>query len=233
MTSDKFSTSGLGGVWAEENTREAIFAAMQRKETFGTSGVRIKVRLLRRLGLRAQRPAKQGLGQDRLRERRAHGRRPAGRQVEGADVHRLGRQGSRRRQSRSHPDRQGLDAERADLREDLQRRLVEPQGAERRTNLRCAGAPRPGRAPAGGQYGRRQERDVHQHHRGGRVEDGLDGPGLRPEPIRVLLRAGAADPDTALDDVRREEARRPAAEQRSRDGSGPRVDFADLVFAER
>ena len=39
------SASGITGVWAEQNTREAIFAALQRREVYATSGPRIQVRM--------------------------------------------------------------------------------------------------------------------------------------------------------------------------------------------
>ena len=40
-----FGSGGLTGVWAERNDRNSIFAALKRKETFATSGPRIRVRV--------------------------------------------------------------------------------------------------------------------------------------------------------------------------------------------
>lgn len=48
------SASGLAGVWAEENTREAIFRAFKRKEVYATTGPRIRVRMFGGFGFAPQ-----------------------------------------------------------------------------------------------------------------------------------------------------------------------------------
>ena len=41
----QFASAAITGVWAEQNTRDSIFAALKRKETFATSGTRIRLRM--------------------------------------------------------------------------------------------------------------------------------------------------------------------------------------------
>ena len=101
------SPGSISGVWATKNTRAAIWDAMAARESFVTSGTRIKVRFFAGADLPepARGPARTGGAG--LRERRADGRHDQ-RGVQVAHLHGLGVEGPRRRQPRSHPDHQGL-----------------------------------------------------------------------------------------------------------------------------
>jgi hypothetical protein len=52
--------SGLAGVWAEENTRESIYEAMRRKETWSTTGPRISVRFFGGFDMKDVKPGDAG-----------------------------------------------------------------------------------------------------------------------------------------------------------------------------
>ncbi|MBL6699182.1 MAG: DUF3604 domain-containing protein [Luminiphilus sp.] len=45
LTALQLAASGLAGVWATDNTREAIWDAMARREVFGTTGTRLQIRV--------------------------------------------------------------------------------------------------------------------------------------------------------------------------------------------
>jgi hypothetical protein len=54
----KFGSSGLAAVWSRENTRAGIFDALQRNETYGTTGPRMQVRFFGGYGMEAVKPGK-------------------------------------------------------------------------------------------------------------------------------------------------------------------------------
>ena len=102
-------SAGYAAVWSTENTREAIWEAFMRKEDLRHFRHAHDRALLRRLRLHRSRREVARAGRRRLRQGCTDGRRPQGRaRRQIADVPRGGAEGPAGRESRPHPDHQGL-----------------------------------------------------------------------------------------------------------------------------
>ena len=186
------SASGYAAVWATDNTREALFDAMERRETYATTGTRVIVRFFGGWDFEPQDagnrlPAAVGYGKGV----------PMGGDLSGAPAGKsptflvAALKDPVRRQSRSHPDREGLARRQGrSAGEGLRRRLGRRRQAQARRRRQAA---------AGRQHRGRGERHMDQHHRRPGADQGLEGPRLRREAARLLLRPRARDPDAALD----------------------------------
>ena len=180
--------SGLTGVWAEENTRDAIFDAFRRKETFATTGPRMRVRFF------AGYDYPDGLAEDPDLVARAY----AGGVAMGGELAAPG----------DRVPRFLAWAVRDPSSTPLQRLQVvkgwvdggeaREQGLRRRLLRRPRGGP--GHAPLPRQRREREPRRLRlqRGRRGGRAANPVDGPRLRPRAARRLLRAGAREPVVPL-----------------------------------
>ena len=153
-----YLAAGYAAVWATENTREALWDAMQRKEVYGTSGTRMTVRFFGGWNYQpADARSRNIAGVGYAKGVPMGGDLTQGARGQGADVPRRCPQGPDVRQPRPHPDRQGLA-----------RQGRQGAGAHLRRGLgrRRPSQARQGRqAAAGRQHRGRRDRDVDQHDR--------------------------------------------------------------------
>ena len=225
MTALDLAASGLAAVWARENTREAIFDAMARKEVYGTSGTRLLVRVfagwdftaedLERSDFAAQGYAR-GVPMGGDLKAAPAGKAPtflirALRDPDGANLDRV-------QVVKGWLDAKGKTHEKvydvAWSRQTASR--AARTGSCRRSATRSTSRTRPTRTRSARPY----------------LAGALEGSRVRPEAARVLLRARDRDPDAALGRLRREVLQDRRCRRRCRHAlAGARLHLADLVYA--
>ena len=103
------SASGLAAVWATDNTREALWDAMSRKEVYATTGTRLMVRIFAGFDFTPDDVQRHDFAKYGYQKGVPDGRRPQGRtRGQGPDALDPRAPGRRRREPRPRPGRQGL-----------------------------------------------------------------------------------------------------------------------------
>jgi hypothetical protein len=214
----QFGSGGLTGVWAEANTRNAIFAALKRKETFATSGTRIRIRMF---GGWDFSPAMLHQA-DWVAGAYAHGV-PMGADLPAEPA--AARAPSFVLQAMKDPD--GANLDRIQI-----IKIWLDHGAYKEKVFDVAlsgGRHRP--CAGGGQHDRHDHRRHRQHHRRRRLDRRLARPRVRSEDAGRLLRPRARDPDAALDHAAGHPQPLADPDAPAAHPPGTRLDVAHMVHA--
>ena len=229
-------TGGLAGVWAAGNTRAAIFDALKRRESFATSGTRIRVRFFGGFGLDEAIAA----AGDQVAAAYEAGV-PMGGDLGAAEGRTLGAPApSPASGNEVAPsflvwalrDPENAWLQRAQV---IKGWLEDGEAKERVYDVVCSDGLEPDpethrcddkRRP--GQPGRLLDQPGQGRRR---TPDHLDRPGLRRRRQLVLLRPRAREPDLPLVDLGRAQPRYRAEPRSPRHPPGTGVEFPDLVHA--
>ena len=197
-------TAGLCCVWAEENTRESIFDAMVRRETWATSG---------HADHTCECSGVFHFGQTSPGDREWVVSATATACRWAATSSLPARKSAPRLMIAASKDPNSGNLDRVQV----IKGWVDATGKthDKIYDVAWSGDRRIGRGRqiAGGrQHRRHQERVVHEHDRQPGTDHDLEGPGLRPGRPGLLLRQGPRDPDATLVHLRRKGARHRPAE---------------------